>query len=162
MKAIVAAVMLLSATAALGQSATFTVKHLTPEAALKAAQAALETCRKNGHQVAVAVVDRAGITQVLLRDRFAGPHTVEVATNKAWTAVSFRTNTTEIERATRPGQPMSGVRNFARVTSVGGGMMIEGGGSLFGAIGVSGAPAGNEDEACAAAGIKAIAEELEF
>lgn len=148
--------------AASAQSATFTVKQLTPETALKAAQAALATCRKNGYQVAVAVVDRAGLTQVLLRDRFAGPHTVEVATNKAWTAVSFRTHTTEIERATRPGQPMSGVRNFARVTSVGGGMMIEGGGSLFGGIGVSGAPAGEADDVCAAAGIKAIAEELEF
>ena len=144
------------------QSATFTVKQLTPEAALKAAQAALATCRKNGHQVAVAVVDRAGLTQVLLRDRFAGPHTIDVATNKAWSAVSFRTNTTELERASRPGQSMAGLRNFARVTAVGGGMMIEGGGSLFGAIGVSGAPGGEADDACAAAGIKAIAEELEF
>src|SRR5687768_16087311 len=73
--------------------ATFTVRQLTPETALKAAQAALAACRKNGHQVAVAIVDRGGLTQVLMRDRFAGAHTVEVATNKAWSAVSFRTNT---------------------------------------------------------------------
>lgn len=153
---------LLAATSAFSESATYTVKQLTPETALKAAQAALATCRKNGYQVAVAVVDRAGLTQVLLRDRFAGPHTVEVATNKAWTAVSFRTPTAELERASRPGQAMSGLRGVPRFTAIGGGQMIEGGGSLFGAIGVSGAPGGEADDVCAAAGIKAIAEELEF
>jgi uncharacterized protein GlcG (DUF336 family) len=147
---------------ALAESATFTTKSLTPETALKAAQAALAKCRAEGFQVAVAVVDRAGITQVLLRDRFAGPHTVEVATNKAWTATSLRTNTDALEKASRPDQSMSGIRNFPRVVSVGGGVMIEAGGSLFGAIGVSGAPGGDNDTACAAAGIKAIADDLEF
>ena len=112
--------------------------------------------------MSVAVVDRSGITQVLLRDRFAGPHTVEVATNKAWSAVTFRTNTTEIEKASRPGQSSSGIRQFPRMVAVGGGMMIQGGGSLLGAIGVSGAPGGDNDDACAAAGIKAIADDVEF
>ena len=162
MRRAVAAAVLLGATAALAQSATFTVRQLTPETALKAAQAALETCRKNGHQVAVAVVDKSGLTQVLLRDRFAGPHTIEVATNKAWSAASFRTPTAELERATRPGQVMSGLRSVPRVTAIAGGLLIEAGGSAFGAIGVSGAPGGEADDACAAAGIKAIAEELEF
>jgi uncharacterized protein GlcG (DUF336 family) len=54
------------------------------------ATATLEACRAEGVQVAVVVADRTGIIQVLLRDRFAGPHTVNVATNKAWTTVSFR------------------------------------------------------------------------
>jgi uncharacterized protein GlcG (DUF336 family) len=40
--------------------------------------------------------------------------------------------------------------------------MIEAGGSLLGAIGVSGAPGGEADEACAIAGLKAIADNLEF
>ncbi len=73
---------------AMAQS-TFTSRSLTVETALKAAQAALETCRKNGFQVGVAIADRAGVPQVFLRDRFAGPHTVEMAANKAWTAASF-------------------------------------------------------------------------
>lgn len=144
------------------QSPTFSTKSLTPETALKAAQAALAKCRADGFQVSVAVVDRSGIAQVLVRDRFAGPHTVEVATNKAWSAASFRTNTTEIEKASRPGQSMAGIRQFSRMVAVGGGMMIQGGGSLLGAIGVSGAPGGDNDDACAAAGIKAIADDLEF
>ena len=148
--------------AANAADATFTTKSLTPETALKAAQAALAKCRADGFQVAVAVVDRSGLTQVMLRDRFAGAHTPDFAVNKAWTAVSFRTNTTELEKATRAGQPMAGIRNVPRFASVGGGMMIQGGGALVGGIGVSGAPGGDADDACAAAGIKAISDDLEL
>jgi uncharacterized protein GlcG (DUF336 family) len=144
------------------QGATFTTKSLTPETALKAAQAAMAKCRADGYQVAVAVVDRSGLTQALVRDRFAGAHTVEVATNKAWSAVSFKTSTADLERATRPNTPMAGLRNVPRATTVGGGLMIEGAGSLLGGIGVSGAPGGEADEACAKAGIKAVADDLEF
>jgi len=142
--------------------AVYSLKQLTPESALKAAQAALERCRKNGYQVSVGVVDRGGVVQVLLRDRFAGPHTTDLAQAKAWTAVSFRTSTSELAEATQPGKPQSGVRNRPGVAAVGGGLMIEAGGSLLGAIGVSGAPGGKEDDACARAGIDAIREDLEF
>ena len=123
---------------------------------------ALARCRANGYQVTVAVTDRMGVVQVLVRDRFAGPHTTDMATAKAYTAVSFRTNTTELPEATQPGKPQSGIRHRPGVAAVGGGLMIEAGGSLLGAIGVSGAPGGREDDSCAAAGIAAIREELEL
>ena len=142
--------------------ATFSVKLLTPETALKAAQAALKSCRDRRFQVTVAVVDRMGVVQVLLRDRFAGPHTADMATAKAYTAASFRTNTSELAEATQPGKPASGIRNRPGVAALGGGLMIEAGGSLLGAIGVSGAPGGREDDACAAAGIAAIREDIEL
>jgi uncharacterized protein GlcG (DUF336 family) len=142
--------------------ASFSVRLLTPETALKAAQAALKKCRDSGFQVTIAVVDRMGVTQVLLRDRFAGPHTTDMAAAKAYTAVSFRTNTSELAAATQPGQPQSGVRHRPGVAAVGGGVMIEAGGSLLGAIGVSGAPGGREDDVCAAAGIAAIREDIEL
>ena len=87
----------LSVSAVNGQ-ATFNVRILTPETALKAAQAALKKCRDSGYQATVAVVDRMGVVQVLLRDRFAGPHTTDMASAKAYTAVSFRTSTTELVR----------------------------------------------------------------
>ena len=141
---------------------THSIKLLTPETALKAAQAALKKCRDNGFQVTVAVVDRMGVVQVLLRDRFAGPHTVDMARSKAYTAVSFRTNTTALAEATQAGRPQSGVRHLPGVAAVGGALMIEAGGGLLGAIGVSGAPGGKEDDACAAAGIAAIRDDLEF
>lgn len=142
--------------------ATFPVRVLTPETALKAAQAALAKCRASGFQVTVAVVDRMGVVQVLLRDRFAGPHTLDLASAKAYTAASFRTNTSELAEATQPGRPQSGIRNRPGVAAVGGGVKIEAGGSLLGAIGVSGAPGGREDDACAEAGIAAIREDIEL
>ena len=141
---------------------TFAVRILTPETALKAAQAALAKCRASGYQVTVAVVDRMGVVQVLLRDRFAGPHTTDMASAKAYTAASFRTDTSALAEATQPGRPQSGVRNRPGVAAVGGGLKIEGGGSLLGAIGVSGAPGGREDDACAEAGIAAIREDIEL
>ena len=157
--ALLASLLLLPAAAA---QSTFTVRVLTPETALKAAQAALKNCRDRGYQAAVAVVDRMGVVQVLLRDRFAGPHTPDMASAKAYTAVSFRTNTTELAEATQPGRPQSGIRSRPGVAAVGGGMMIEAGGSLLGAIGVSGAPGAREDDACAEAGIAAIREDIEL
>ena len=147
---------------AMAQQATYSVKLLTPETALAAAQAALAQCRKAGFQVAVAVVDRSGVLQVLLRDRFAGAHTVEVATQKAWTAASFRMPTSTLAAQTQAGKPMSGIRSAAQVMAIGGGQVIEAGGSTFGGIGVSGAPGGEADDACAIAGAKAIAEAIEF
>jgi len=144
------------------QEGSYATRSLTPETALQAARAALESCRKQGFQVAVAVVDRAGITQVLLRDRYAGPHTVEVAASKAWTALSFRSASSALAQETQPGRPMSGLRNQPRFIAAGGGLPIEGGGSLLGGVGVSGAPGGEQDEGCARAGLKGVADLIEF
>jgi uncharacterized protein GlcG (DUF336 family) len=146
----------------MAQQSTYEVKFMTPETALLAAQAALKQCRALGYQVAVALVDRSGTPQVVLRDRFAGPHTVRTAIGKAWTAASFRTDTSELVDLTQPGKPQSGVRGLRNVVVLGGGKMIQSGGTLVGAIGVSGAPGGAEDDRCAAAGIDAVREALEL
>ena len=142
--------------------ATFTVKMLTPETALKAAQAAMAKCRKDGFQTAVAVVDRAGVVQVVLRDRYAGAHTPDMAIAKAWTAASFKQSTSSLAIETQSGKSMSGIRQLPRVVVAGGALPIEAGGGLLGAIAVSGAPGGDADDACARAGIKAIADDIEF
>jgi len=143
------------------QDATVTYKSLSPELAQEAAKAALADCRTRGYQVAVAIVDRFGTPQVMLRDRFAGVHTPPTATGKAWTAVSFRSSTNELNTATQT-PAMQGLRNLPNVVVIGGGLMIEAGGSLLGGIGVSGAPGGDADEACAKAGIAAIKDKLDF
>jgi uncharacterized protein GlcG (DUF336 family) len=142
-------------------AATFNMRFMSPETALKAAQATLASCRAQGFQVAVAVVDRTGIAQVLLRDRFAGAHTPDMALGKAWTAASFRRSTADLAAETQPGKPMSGIRALPRVIAAGGGVPIDEGGTLWGAIGVSGGP-GEADASCAHAGIKAVADELSF
>lgn len=144
------------------QDATVTYKSLGLELALDAARAALADCQKRGFQVAVAVVDRFGTPQVLLRDRFAGPHTPPTASGKAWTAATFRNSTSELNAISQPGMMQAGLRNLPNVVLIGGGLMIEAGGSTLGAIGVSGAPGGDADEACAKAGIAAIQDKLDF
>lgn len=145
-----------------GAQPSFTVKQLTPETALKAAKAGLKKCRALGYQATIVVVDRAGNAQVMLRDRLAGIHTLEAAINKAWTAVSFKTNTTLLAKNTQSGEASSGIRNMSKVLAIGGGMPIDVGGALYGAVGVSGAPSGLEDDQCAKAAIDAISIELEF
>lgn len=144
------------------QSATFAVRSLTPEAALRAAQAALRDCARTGFQVAVAVSDRAGHPLVMVRDRLAGPHTPETAVNKAYTAITFRMDTLAFARVTQATEASSGIRQLPRVVAIGGGLPIESAGSLVGAIGVSGAPGGDADRTCALAGIAAIKDDLDF
>jgi uncharacterized protein GlcG (DUF336 family) len=156
------AAMLLLTAPARAQDALVTFKSLSPELALDLARAALADCQKRGFQVAVAVVDRFGVPQVMLRDRFAGAHTPRTAIGKAWTAVSFRTNTTDLVAASKEGTAQSGVRDLPGAVVLGGGVMIEAGGSLVGAVGVSGAPGGEADDACAKAGIEAVRDKLEF
>lgn len=158
----VAALALTASASVHAADASYSVKLMTPEAALKAALAGLKKCRDGGYQVAIAVVDRSGQTQVMLRDRFAGMHTPEAAVNKAWTAASFKTNTTQFAESTQSGKEPSGIRQIPRVLAIGGGVMVEAGGVLYGAIGVSGAPTGAADDVCAKAAIAAIADDLEF
>lgn len=139
-----------------------TFMSLTTAAALQAAQAALARCQKDGYTVAVAVVDRGGQPLVMLRDPLAGAHTPPTAINKAATAVSFRTDTSELAANTQTGKPSSGVRQLPGVVAVGGGIMIQAKGSVVGGIGVSGSPGGDSDDACAKAGVAAINDAIEL
>ena len=103
----------------------------------------------------VAVVDRSGTPQVMLRDRFAGAHTPSTAMRKAWTATSFHSDTLALAQETQAGKPQSGVRFVDNAVMVGGGVLVEAAGSMVGAVGVSGTPTGEQDDACAKAGIAA-------
>ena len=161
-RSVLAAAVLVAGAASAQQQATFTVRSITPEAALRAAQAALQSCARTGYQVAVSVSDRMGHPLVLLRDRLAGPHTTDTAMNKAYTAVTFKLDTLAFARVTQPNEAASGIRQLPRVVAIGGGIPIESAGALVGGIGVSGAPGGDADDVCARAGLAAIRDDLEF
>lgn len=133
---------------------------IKPEVTVKLAEAALASCRGQDAQVAVAVVDRFGNLQALVRDRFAGPHTPETARRKAWTAVSFRGDTLTLSENTKPGTEAYGANFITDALMLGGGVPIEVQGSIVGAVGVSGAPSGEMDDGCARAGIAAIQDQL--
>ena len=119
------------------------VRQLSLELANEIAWNALKACRRQDAQIAVAVVDRGGRTQVLLRDVLAGP-------------LSFRIPTSQLASETGPGTPASGLRSVEGVMAVAGGLVIQSRGSIVGAIGVSGAPGPANDEACAKAGIDSV------
>jgi uncharacterized protein GlcG (DUF336 family) len=145
-----------------GDDALVVYKSLSPEVALEAAQAALKKCRDNGFQVAVVVVDRFGQPQVLLRDRYAGLPAADIATAKAYTALSFRRSTAELAKMVRDGQMDPGLARMPRIAMLAGGLVIETGGTLLGGIGVSGAPGGDKDEECAKTGLEAVRDKIDF
>jgi uncharacterized protein GlcG (DUF336 family) len=63
--------------------------------ALTIAREAVESCAAKGYGVSAVVVDRDGETIVAIRGDNASPHTGENARRKAYTAMSFRTSTTD-------------------------------------------------------------------
>ena len=137
-------------------------KSMSLDLALKAAKSALQTCRDQGYQVSVAVIERGGATQVVIRDQLAGIFTPDIAIRKAKTALNFRTDTSNLVEPTMNGRPTSGLRDFPEALFLGGGVKIEAAGEGVGAIGVSGAPGPELDEACAKAGIESIRDILDF
>lgn len=164
MKTLIAAAVLLASPALAQDEEPFvTFQALRPELALTMAVAAMESCRDAGYQVGVTVTDRFGVPQVFVRDRFAGAHVFETSRRKAWTAVSFRTNTTDLAHETQAGKTASAIRHLSEALPLGGGMMVTSGdGSLVAGIGVSGAPGPDLDDICAEAGIAAIEDEIAF
>jgi uncharacterized protein GlcG (DUF336 family) len=139
-----------------------TYKGVKLETAVELAQVALDACRKEGYQVAVAIVDRSGLVQVMLRDQLAGPHTLDAARRKAWTSASLKADTNSIAEATRSGTGQSGARFVTNAMMVAGGVPLYGDGVLIGAIGVSGTPTADADQKCADQGAEALQEKLLF
>ena len=132
-------------------------KNLSLSTATTIAQAAIVACTKKGIQIGVTVVDRQGIVQVTLRDSIAAQITVPISKGKAYTAVNFNAATSALgDRANGPVGRVPGIIMSA------GGLPIQVGGSLVGGVGVSGAPSGETDEACAQAGIDAVIDDLEM
>lgn len=135
---------------------------LKPETALQLAQGAMTICQKAGYQVAIAVVDRFGLELVVLRDQFAGAHTVDTARRKAWTAVSFRTATLELTELVNSSPTMSQLPNITDALVLGGGIPVRAAGILVGGIGISGAPGADLDHDCAAEAIAGVQDFLDF
>jgi len=135
-----------------------TEKALSVEAALAVANGALDKCRSDGYRVSLTVLDESGLVKVQVRGDGTGPHTLEHSRKKAYTALTFKRTSAETAKAwasaTTPPPAIEGT------VGAGGGVPIKAGTEVIGAIGVSGAPGGDKDEACATAGIAKIADLL--
>ncbi|GAA1960026.1 GlcG/HbpS family heme-binding protein [Kitasatospora viridis] len=130
-----------------------TVPVLTIDAATKAAEASLAAANKAGQHVSVAVVDRDGVTRVLLKGDGAGPQSAESATRKAFTAVSWNAPTSEL--AKRLAQA-PGLKDIPNTLFLAGGAPVQSKGAPIAAIGVAGAPSGDQDEQFAEAGVATL------
>jgi uncharacterized protein GlcG (DUF336 family) len=149
---------LTAATAASAQSVV-TTKQLSVDVADGIAMAALDQCRKDGFRVSVAIVDRSGNVQVLLKDNGAGPHTADTARRKAYTSASFGIPSAEFaKRVSSPGAAT--LKDISEVIALAGALPIRAGNDLLGGIGVGGAPAGEKDEACANAALQKFVDKL--
>ena len=141
------------------QPLTVNIKRLSLDTALRIAKAAIDHCRKEGVQISVTVVDRSGNEQVVLRDVLAMPLATLISKKKAYTAMSVNTPTSELV------DRFKGAYSVPKVDELmiaAGGVPISIGGNIMGGIGVSGAPSGLTDEACAKAGFSAVREDLEM
>jgi len=129
------------------------------EAAAAAAAAAVREAERLGVRINCAVVDRGGHPAAFLRMPGAPFHSIDIAADKAYTAVSFGMPTSAWGDLVQGFSAMAreGLGKQPRLAMFGGGVPIELEGELIGAIGVSGASEA-QDEQCALAGIAALTE----
>jgi len=133
-------------------------KNVSLAMAQTIAQAALAQCESMGFKVSVAVVDRGGLTIVMLRGDGAGLHTPEGAERKAYTARTFSQPSADFVKRLSDRPDTVGSRQYTRVLALGGGLPIKAGNEVVGAVGVSGSP--GKDDVCSQAGIDKVADQL--
>ncbi|CAI0861495.1 GlcG/HbpS family heme-binding protein [Serratia quinivorans] len=156
MKRIISNVILLSSMASFTSMASgvLTEKNLSLELADKLAQSTIQACSAKNYNVAVTLVDRAGIPLVIKKMDNAGPHTVEASRMKAFTAVSTKNPT---ENVMKTAQANAGAANLSDIPGfllLAGGVPVKVGDAVIGAIGVGGAPGGDLDQQCALEALK--------
>ncbi len=140
-------------------SGLVTERSISTDTAMELAQASLAKCRADGYKVTVTVLNRHTRTAVVLSDDGVNPHTIENAYRKAYTAFTTRTGTVEMAKRTQPG--LASFMLLANITALDGGVPIFAANKeLVGAIGISGAPGGEKDTACAMVGLEKIAGKL--
>ena len=134
-------------------------KDISAAMALAMAETAVATCKTNGYNVSANVVGRNGEVIVAMRGDNTGPHTLENSMKKAYTARAQRRSSGEFATAVKD-NPVAGALSLTNITPAQGALPIKVGEDTIGAIGVSGAPGGDKDEACAKAGIDKVADQL--
>ena len=141
-------------------SNVLTEKNLSLEFADKLAQSAIQACSAKNYNVAVTVVDRAGVVKTIKRMDNAGPHTVEASRMKAYTALTTKNATGDVMKSAQDNAGAQNMRDIPGFLLLAGGVPVKAGEQVIGAVGVGGAPGGHLDQACALEGLKSIDKEL--
>ena len=134
-------------------------KDLSLATALAIATAAADHCKAQGYHVSVAVVGREAQTIVQLRGDQSPPHSAENSYRRAYTALTYRQPSLNVEKRVRA-DPGDQLVHLKEVMGAQGGLPIVVGGDTIGAVAVSGSPGGDKDEACAKAGLDKVADQL--
>ena len=137
-----------------------TVKLMTLDLAVDIAQGAIDSCREDGYQISVVVVDRSGRAQVVMRDIFANQYMMQLAQAKANAVVLSNTSSSALRK--NRADIAAELNLLDDLLVLDGGLPVTVAGSMIGAVGVSGAPGGDKDEACAQRGIDGVQERLDF
>ena len=149
----------LSAVAPLAHAQLLTHRDLSYAISKTIAEIAIDSCAAKGYGVSAVVVDRDGEVIIALRGDNAGPHTMENARRRAYTARSFRTSTTAYAKCFADNDPV--VRQqvtLPNVIAIPGGLPVKLGDEVIAGVGVSGSP--GVDEPCVQAGLDKVAEQL--
>jgi uncharacterized protein GlcG (DUF336 family) len=134
--------------------------------ALKAATTAITSCASSGYPVSAVVVDTSGVIELEAKGDHSTVHTTTSAYRKAYTVVTFgpifRFDASSAFAALVAKNPSGAAlaRAVPDIAPLAGGVAIKGGDQIVGALGVSGSPGGDKDEACAQAGVASIKEDL--
>ncbi len=151
---------LIGVSAGPAEAQVLTERNISLQAARAMADAAMAACLKDGYQVTVAIVDRAGDVKLLLRADNSNPHNADLARRKAYTARTFGVSSMEFRNRTAGGSELAGQRELAEVVPLGGGVPIMAGMERIGGLGLSGAPTQEADEKCATAALAATVSSL--
>jgi uncharacterized protein GlcG (DUF336 family) len=154
-------------TAALSLALCFHAQSQTPQIeknvsmtmALRIIEGVIERCTKDGFKVSVVVVDRAGMVAASVRGDGTKPHMLELARLKAYTAGTNPRGQSSLEFK-KVAEQRPYLTQIPGIVFIGGGVPIRIGDEVIGAVGVSGAPGEEKDEACANAGIAVVAGSL--
>ena len=142
------------------QAQVLTERNISLQLAVTMANAAIASCKTDGFDVTVAVVDRAGDLKVLLRGDTANPHNADLARRKAYTARTFGVPSMEVAKRTNGPTDLSGQRFLVDIIPLGGGVPILVGTDKIGGLGISGSPTQEADEKCANAAVASVAAQL--
>jgi uncharacterized protein GlcG (DUF336 family) len=156
--AVIAAISLAIDPLTVSSQELITQKVLSADLALAIAQGALQSCRAQGYHISITVLDSSNVMKAFIRDDGTNIGTVELSRRKAYTALNYQKTSAEqlaIWKATPPP-----VNVPAAAAPSAGGVPIKVGKVTIGAVGASGAPGGDKDEACASAGIAKISDKL--
>jgi uncharacterized protein GlcG (DUF336 family) len=142
-------------------SAQTLVTHRIPAAlAVEAASEGVASCAKGGYSETVVVVDADGATIAAVRGDGAGIHTLDSAHDKAYTSVTFKSDTMALADRAKGDGPITLLAKLPHILFFPGGVVIKLDNEVIGAIGAAGAPGGNLDDGCAKAGLEKIRDRL--